>query len=451
MTAAALGSLEVQCNQETHGGAAVSKKTYRKKTRRSRRQAPRSSGRVVSANEREIHVALPIPQLLAATHGAVEALAGEAGLLVIKALIDEEVEQRVGRRHEHDEGREAVRWGKEQGYVVFGGKKVPIERPRVRSTESGEIPLRRYSMFQNERMQDSVSRRTLRGVSTRNYEGVIDDLCDGYGIEKSSVSRHWKAATAKELAALMERPLDNADLSAIMVDGISFHDFTLVVALGIASDGKKQVLGIWDGATENSTVVKALLENLVERGLDIRRNYLFVIDGAKALKKGIVKVFGKRAIIQRCQIHKERNVLSHLPDGHQATIRRALRAAWGMKSYEDAKTALDKVVAKLEGLSPGAAASLREGLEETLTLHRLKVPDDLRKVLRCTNSIESTFARTRELCKNVKRWSSADMALRWASTMLLHAERKFRRVSGYRHMPMLVTALAEIDIKEAVA
>ncbi len=430
----------------------MKKKTTRTGSR-SRRKAVESRGKVdrVDREQQTVQLSLPIAEILSGVSDAVERVSGEAGLLVMKALIDEEVEQLAGRRYQHAEGREAVRWGKGEGFVVFGGKKVPIERPRVRSTESGEIPLRRYGMFQSERLRDSVSKRVLRGVSTRNYEGVIDDLCDGYGIEKSSVSRHWKAATTKELAALMERPLDDADLAVIMVDGISFHEFTLVVALGIASDGKKQVLGIWDGATENSTVVKALLENLVDRGLATNRNYLFVIDGSKALKKGIISVFGRRAIIQRCQIHKERNVLSYLPDGHQATIRRALRAAWGMRSYAEAKKALEKVLAKLEGLSPGAAASLREGLEETLTLHQLMVPNQLRNVLRSTNSIECIFARTRELCRNVKRWSNADMALRWASTMLLHAERKFRRVCGHRQMPALVRALDNIDIKEAVA
>ena len=429
----------------------MSKKKYRKKTGRSRRKSPRPRGRVVSRSDGEVQLALPIPQLLAATHGAVESLAGEAGLLIMKALIDEEVEQLAGRRHERLADRTATRWGTEDGFVVFDGKKVPLERPRVRSSDGVEIPLDRYRMFQGERMESSVSKRVLRGVSTRNYEGVIDDLCDGYGVEKSSVSRHWKAATAKELAALMERPLGDADLVAIMIDGIHFHDHLLVVALGIAVDGKKQVLGIWDGASENSAVVKALLGNLIERGLDAGRNYLFVIDGSKALHKGIREIFGDHAIIQRCQIHKERNVLSHLPEGHQATIRRALKAAWGMREYGEAKKALDKLLGKLDDLSPGAAASLREGLEETLTLHRLNVPHQLRGVLRSTNPIESIFARTRELCRNVKRWSSADMALRWASTMLLYAERKFRRICGHQHMTTFIDLVENIDIKEAVA
>ena len=430
----------------------MSKKNYRKKTTRSRRKPPISKGRVISATEDEIQLALPIPQVLAATHGAVEALAGEAGLLIIKGLIDEEVKQLAGTRYGHDPDRDTVRWGNEEGFVVFGGKKVPIERPRVRAVGGGEVALKRYGMFQaKERSQAGVARKVLRGVSTRDYEGAIDDLCEGYGVQKSSVSRHWKAATAKELASLMERPLEDADLAVIMVDGIHFHDFTLVVALGVALDGKKQVLGIWDGATENATMVKALLEDLVERGLSTDRSYLFVIDGSKALRKGIISVFGKDALIQRCQFHKEKNVLSYLPERHQATIRRALRAAWGMRRHDKARKALLKIVSKLEALSPGAAASLREGLEETITIHRIDVPVELRDVLKTTNPIENIFARTRELCRNVKKWRSAEMALRWAATMLLHAERRFRRVIGHRQMLQLVKRIEGVDKKEAVA
>jgi len=427
-------------------------KQYAKKTKRSKRkEAEAPLGRSVVANG-ELQLSLPIPQLLAAAHGAVEMIAGEAGLLIIKALIDEEVEQVVGGRYEHDDARGASRWGHENGYVVFAGKKVPVRRPRVRGQDGKEVGLKRYSMFQSDaRLRGSVVERVVRGVSTRNYSGVIDDLCDGYGIEKSSVSRHWKAATTGELASLMERRIDDLDLAVIMVDGVHFHDFTLVVALGIATDGKKHVLGIWEGATENSAVVTTLFENLIERGLSEARTYLFVIDGSKALRKSIVAVFGKRAVIQRCQIHKERNVLAHLPQAQHGTIRRALHAAWGMRSHADAKKALEQLASKLDDISAGAAASLREGLEETITIHRLNVPAELRKVIRSTNAIENIFSRTRELCKNVKRWTSADMSLRWASTMLLHAEKSFRRVIGYEGMPSLVQALLTMDKVEAVA
>lgn len=426
---------------------------YAKKVTRSKR-IPSSArkGRVLRVAGNEVQLSLPIPMVLEATHGAVEALAGEAGMLIIRALIDEEVEQLAGPRYEHSEQRTATRWGSEEGYAVFNGSKVPIRRPRVRSVDGKEVPLDRYSSFRSDtRMKGSVVQRVLRGVSTRDYAGAIDDVCDGYGIDKSSVSRHWKAATAQELASLLERRLDGLELPVIMIDGIHFHDFTLISALGIAADGKKHVLGIWDGATENAGVVTALLENLVERGLAQDRDYLFVIDGSKALRKAIVAVFGKRGAIQRCQVHKARNVLSHLPDQHQGMIRRGLRAAWGMKSHADAKAALDALATKLDDLSPSAATSLREGLEETLTLHRLEVNARLRPVLSCTNPIENIFARTRELCRNVKKWSSADMALRWASTMLLHAEKRFRRVIGKEFMAALVEKLGQFARKEAVA
>lgn len=424
----------------------------KKVTRSKRIPSSARKGRVLKIEEGEVQLSLPIPRLLGAMHGALESLAGEAGLLVMRALIDEEVEQLVGRRYEHGEGRSASRWGSEEGYVVFGGSKVPMRRPRVRSVDGKEVPLQRYRSFRGDgRMQGEIARRVLRGVSTRDYAGVIDDMCEGYGIQKSSVSRHWKAASAKELAGLVERRLDELSLAVIMLDGVHFHDFTLMVALGIAVDGKKHVLGIWDGASENAGVVTALLENLIERGLSRERDYLFVLDGAKALRKAVVAVFGKRAAIQRCQIHKQRNVLAHLPDRHQRLIRRGLAAAWGMKTHADAKAALEALAVKLDDLSPGAAASLREGLEDTITVHRLEVDVGLRHVLSSTNAIENIFARTRELCRKVKQWSSADMALRWASTMLLHAEKSFRRVIGHRYMSALIEKLARVDRKEAVA
>jgi transposase-like protein len=430
----------------------VSEEYAKKVTRSKRIPSSARKGRVLKVDGNEVQLSLPIPMVLEATHGAVEELAGEAGMLIIRALIDDEVAQLAGPRYEHSEDRSATRWGSEEGYVVFGGQKVAMRRPRVRAVDGKEVALDRYRSFRSDaRMQGSIVQRVLRGVSTRDYAGVIDDVCDGYGIEKSSVSRHWKAATTEELTALLERRLDGIELSVIMIDGIHFHDFTLISALGIAVDGKKHVLGIWDGATENSAVVTALLENLVERGLAQDRDYLFVIDGSKALRKAIVAVFGKRGAVQRCQVHKARNVLSHLPDQHQGMIRRGLRAAWGMKSHADAKAALDALATKLDDLSPSAAASLREGLEETLTLHRLEVNPKLRPVLNCTNPIENIFARTRELCRNVKKWSSADMALRWASTMLLHAEKRFRRVIGNEFLAALVAKLGQFARKEAVA
>lgn len=429
------------------------RKSYCQKTSRSRRSRVKPPvGRTISIDDQEIQIALPIPALLASLHGHLESIAGAAGMLMIQSLVERDVTQLVGPRYAHAPDRTAVRWGSEDGFVTFAGRKVPIRRPRVRSTDGQEVPVRAYEAFQDDsRMGAEVSQRILRRVSTRNYEGVLDEFCDGYGIQRSSVSRHWKAATEKELRALFERDLSAQQFAVIMIDGIRFQESLQIAAVGMTSDGTKQVLGIWEGATENTTVVTELLADLVKRGLDPNRRYLFVIDGSKALRKGIETVFGSRAEVHRCHLHKLRNVLSHLPENHHVLVRRALKAAWGMRRYDDAKAALLKLVSKLEGMSPSAAQSLKEGLEDTLTIHRLQLPEQLADFLRTTNAIESVFARTRDLCRNVKNWRSPGMALRWSSTMLLHAEKSFRRVRGHRGMSDLVRALAGMDRKEAVA
>lgn len=403
--------------------------------------------------ETAIQLSLPIAQVLAGVRDAVESVAGQAGLLVIKALIDDEVTQLVGDRYKHQAGREAVRHGHDDSYVVFAGKKVPFRRPRVRQIDGAEMPLDRISLFQGKpRMEEAVFKRLIRGVSTRNYEDVLDGFCDGYGIEKSSVSRHYKAATSKQLKELTERRLDDLGLVVLMIDGIDFQGVILVVALGIAADGRKHVLGLWSGATENSRLCKDLLADLIERGLPTDRKYLIVLDGSKALRKAVRDVFGQDGIVQRCIQHKERNVLSYLPPEYHGRTRQRLRAAWGMSSHEKAKKALLKVVDFLHGISMSAARSLEEGLEDTLTLHRLKVPDRIRISLQTTNPIESCFARAREVCRNVKRWRGPEMVSRWGATVLLEAENGFRRIKGYRDMPLFLDGLAKgIDGLEAVA
>jgi transposase-like protein len=361
----------------------------------------------------------------------------------MNALIQEEVSQLAGERYRHQADREAFRWGQEEGHVVYGGQKVPVERPRVRSVKGHEIPLQRYAMFQSDgRMQQEVERHMIRRVSTRDYEGCVDAITEGYGVRKSSVSRHWKAATTKDLQEVMERPLGDLDLVAIMIDGIHFHDHLVIVALGFSGNGRKHVLGLWEGATENTGVCKALLADLVDRGLDPSRRYLIVVDGSKALSKAIHATFGADALIQRCQEHKKRNVLANLPREYHASVKRRLRAAWGMTDYAKARKALLQVVRYLEGLSASAAASLQEGLEETLTIHRLKLPEPLRFTFRTTNPIESVFSRGRDLCRNVKRWRNSNMAQRWAGAVLLQAEKKFRRIRGHHVMGALVSALA---------
>jgi len=433
-------------------------KKYTKKTRRSRRREPKfeihSEAKVTESG---VQMLLPIAEILAGVQDSVEALAGHAGLLIMKALLEDEVDQLVGERYAHDSERQASRHGHEEGHVVFAGRKVPLKRPRVRSLNGKEVQLGRYELFKaGTRMEASVSQRVIRGVSTRNYEGAMDAVSDGYGVQRSSVSRHWKAATTKQLETMMERPLGELDLVAMMIDGVSFQDTLIVVALGFTSDGTKHVLGLWPGATENATVCKQLLADLIERGLPSELSYLFVLDGSKALHNAVRAVFGERAEIQRCHVHKERNILSYLPDEYHRMVRQRLHAAWGMTDYGKAKKALDKLGAYLATLSASAVRSLEEGLEETLTVHRLRLPDPLRQTFHTTNPIESCISRTRHLCANVKRWRSDDMAVRWAGTMLIEAEKKFRRVRGFREMPFLVSLLKnlkndEVDSRRASA
>ena len=426
-------------------------KKYSRTTSQSKTFA--SSSSVSPSADGHLQLTLPIAEILAAARGCLEAAMGEIGLLVMNGLIQDEVTQLVGDRNQRTEDRQAYRWGTERGFVSFAGQKLPLERPRVRSVDGKEVPLERYGLFQDGgRLEDSVVGRVLSRVSMRDYEGTVDDLCDGYGIKKSSVSRQWKAASSKELEKLMQRSLEELDLFAIMIDGIHLDQFTLIAALGFAADGSKHMLGLWQGATENATVTTALLTDLRDRGLQTDRDTLFILDGSKALSKGVGNVFGDHAVIQRCQQHKKENVLSYLPKSVHGIIRQKLKVAWGLTSYEEAKKSLLKTVEYLEGISHSAANSLREGLEETLTMHRLQASPSLRRVLSTTNSIESCFSRSRDLLRNVKRWTSEEMASRWAGTVFLEAEKKFRKIRGHREIPALVSALRkEVDAHSSVA
>jgi transposase-like protein len=281
----------------------------------------------------------------------------------------------------------------------------------------------------------------------------LDAVCEGYGVEKSSVSRQWVKASSESLKELAERPLGNLDLVGILIDGVRFRDVLVVVALGVDSQGYKHVLGLYPGATENQTACQGLLDDLVRRGLDGKRRYLFVIDGAKALRGAIRAAFGADAPVQRCQVHKKRNVTDHLARSYHRTLSLRLSAAYGMAQYADARAELEKVTKWLDEISATGADSLREGLEETLTLHRLGVPPLLRRSLSSTNLIESCFATTRERSQSVKRWRGQDQVMRWGGTMLLEAQKRFKRVRGHEAMPVLVAKLGlrPLDQQEAVA
>lgn len=397
---------------------------------------------VVGGRELALRLPLPMAEVWEELQAEVDRLSGEVGLKILRAILEDEVTRRVGPPHRPDPAGSGVRWGRQPGYVVFGGQKIPLARPRVRTRTGEEVELENDRRLQQDgRMQRAVAERVVCGLSTRKYRRAVESVLDGYGIRKSSVSRHFVRATANQLRQLCERRLEKLDLVALLIDGIEFAGQTLVVALGVEENGTKHVLGLWQGATENATVSKALVEDLVVRGLDPERRYLFVLDGSKALRAAVDKVFGARAEVQRCQLHKRRNLKDHLPKECQADYDRQLRNAYAMSSYEDAQAALEKLFRQLERINPSAARSLEEGMEETLTLHRLGVGALLRRSLSSTNIIESCLSTVRHVARNVKRWQVGDHVARWTAAGLLEAEKKFRKVKGYRELKELAGKL----------
>jgi transposase-like protein len=433
-------------------------KYYQTRTNRSKRKLHNLDGKAVTVEVADgkacFQMVLPMSEALFDVARAIEQTASEAGLLLMKSLIDEEVEQLAGGRYRHNPNRQAVRWGKEEGHVVFAGRKVAMEKPRVRTADGAEeFDLRRWDAFAHPaRMEQSIASRILRRVSCRDYAGTIDDICDGYGIDKSAVSRQWQSASAEQLKQLMERRLDTLDICVLLLDGKEFHDYTLITALAIDTQGYKHVLGIRPGATENSQICGALLDDLIERGLSAQKRYLFILDGSKALKKAVTDRFGVSALIQRCRIHKERNIRGYLPKKHHRLLAMKLRVAFGMTDYNDALKELGKVHDWLMSVSEAAANSLQEGFEELLTVHKLKLSALHKKLLGSTNMIESCLSIVNDLCRNVKHWQNENMAVRWAGSVLLEAEKRFYRMKGHRELPMLVEAVHRyVDSQEAVA
>src|ERR1700674_166291 len=373
----------------------------------------------------------------------------EAGLALMSLGMGEEVRHLAGERHEP---RRAHRWGKEAGYCVVDGQKVPIERTRLRTPENREQRLGSYEMFQRSGpMEHAVWDKLMRGLSTRNYGAVVKDFREAYGVEKSAVSENFIASSREKLQELMERPLGELQLCAVLIDGTPFRGRQMIVALGINVDGRKTVLGLREGATENIAVVSESLGDLAGRGLDFSGPRLYVLDGGKALAAAVRRHAGEAAMIQRCQVHKRRNVIDHLPEEHKSAVKKKRKNAYAMTESADAKRALDRLHRELMELNPSAARSLEEGMEETLTVHKLRVPDQLRRTLSSTNVIESAFSIVETVCRNVKRWRAGDHIERWVGSGLLVAERQFRKVRGYREIPALLTALAHAVSKKGVA
>jgi transposase-like protein len=414
-----------------------------------RKAGARTSGPQIVENSQvlgsRVSVELPVSvaEVIDGVSEEIERLTGEAGLLIMKAVMDAEVESLAGPKGRHDPDRTSTRWTAQQGYVVLAGKKVKVTKPRVRDKAGQEVPLSSYQQFQSPpRRQAGICKKLIHGLSTRKYEQAIDDFTDGYGISKSAVSRELVAATKGSLQKLCERRIDELGrLAVLMIDGKQLYGECVVTALGVDLQGNKHVLGLAQGATENSTVVQQLLGDLVERGLDATQPMLIVLDGGKALRKAVRQTLGDPSPVQRCQVHKRRNVKELLPQAFQRSADQRIKAAYGMKDFDQAKAQLEKTVEWLEGIHPSAAASLREGLEETLTLHRLGLPDSLRKSFQTTNLIESALSVASDVAGRVKRWRAGDMRLRWIAAGLLAAEKQFRRVRGHKLMPKLLAAL----------
>ena len=401
--------------------------------------------RLATETNPDIHMILPLAGIVGMLQEGVGHLMREAGLLLMMGVMDEEVRHVVGERSVPNARRQASRWGKEQGYCVVDGQKVPIQRTRVRDKANREVKLGSYELFQRSGpLEAAVWDKITRGLSTRNYGPVVKDFANAYGVEKSAVSENFIEASREKLKALMERPLGKLNLCAVLIDGTPFKDRQMIVALGIGCDGTKTVLGLREGATENTTLVSALLSDLVERGLDFSAPRLYILDGGKALHTAVKRHAGEAAFIQRCQVHKKRNVIDHLPEDHKADVKRKLQNAYAMAEYADAKRALDRLHRELMDINPSAARSLEEGMEETLTVHRLRVPEQLRRTLSSTNVIESAFSIVETVCRNVKRWRQGDHIERWIASGLLVAERQFRKVIGHREIPMFLSSLANI-------
>ncbi len=411
----------------------------------------RGRSRAGSTLKEGIQLMLDPVELIRQLQESVHTIGVEIGRLVASKLLEDEVQQICGEPYERGAARTASRHGRQRGWISISGQKVPIEKPRVRA--DGELVLDRYALMQRkEAMPEAALQRMVRGVSTRDYAGVIDSARESFGIRRSSVSRAFIEASRTEVEELMTCRFDGVHFPAIFIDGVEYADSTMVVALGLTEDGQKRILGFREGASENAEVCKSLIDDLCERGLCREQATLLVLDGSKALRKAVLAAWGRYAIIQRCQLHKKRNIQAHVPDRHWDEIRRRLNDAYNETDYGRALKILKNTAALLDRISPDAAASLREGMEETLTLIRLGVPRELLVHLASTNIIESALSTSRKVARNVKRWRTGDMRRRWCAAGLLVAQSKFRRVKGHKLMKRFVEILDRtVDVKQSLA
>jgi len=358
-----------------------------------------------------------------------------SGLAFVEEELEKERAELCGQRYVHLAERQAVRFGQVPSSLVLGGRRVTVGRPRARSSRGHELSLPSWEKLSS---RDPLDQRALEqmvvGVSTRGYGRSLEALPAGFsmhGISKSTISERFVAGSTVKLEELTQRRLEGLELLVLMIDGVHFAEHVVLVAVGIDGQGNKHVLGLREGASENASACKELLAELIERGLKAERSLLVVIDGAKALHKAVTDTFGARVLIHRCQVHKKRNVLEQLPERMRASVKATINQAYALRDYKRAERLLENLARQLSRDYPGAAASLREGLQE--------------RVLSSTNLIENLFSRVRQVAQRVKRWQGGTMILRWTAAGVLEAERSFRKVAGYQGLPMLMSKLRALD------
>ena len=391
---------------------------------------------------------LPLIDLLVDTRSELMELAVSSGLKVLTTMLEEDRTALCGPRYQHQPERHASRAGTVSSEVILGGRKVAIRRPRVRRGDV-EMPLPTFQvMAGNDPLNRRIVEQMLVGVATRQYARSLEPLPATIvtrGTSKSAVSRRFVAKTRAQLEAWQSQPLDGLDLVGLLLDGVHVGEHCLIVALGLAADGEKHALGLWEGSTENATLCQSLLANLQSRGLRTDRSLLVILDGSKALRKAVRDLFGDVALVQRCQVHKLRNVLDHLPERQRTSAKAILQRAYRSAAVATARRLLTDLARRLETDHPSAAESVREGLDETLTVLGLNLPETLRRSLTTTNAAESLISRTRHVKRNVTRWRGGQMVVRWVAAGVLEAVKGFRRLKGHKAMPQLVAALRARD------
>lgn len=404
---------------------------------------------VVALPDLPEEIRLAMTDIAGAAREGLMAMSVAAGMAVMRALFEAEIAEVAGPKGKHDLNRAAVRHGAGKGSVTLGGRRVPVDRPRARTVDGHEVPLTSYTHFAADDMLTRVvMERMLAGVATRRHSRVAEPVGtvvdkEAKSTSRSAISRRFVKQTETALAELMARDLTGEDIKVLLLDGEHMAERCVVAALAITADGTKKPVGLWDGSTENKTVVRSLLADLVERGLTVDDGLLVVIDGAKALAAAVREVFGAKAAIQRCTLHKRRNVADHLPDKEQAWVDAKLVKAFAHADPDTGLANAKSLAAQLEKNYPSAASSLREGLEEMFTVARLGIDGRLAKTLTTSNPIESMISIARTTNRNVTRWRDGQMVLRWTAAGMLNAERSFRRIKGYKQMPQLVDALRQ--------